>query len=57
MNCDKLTQLNVANFVTDEVTDMSFMFSGCGNLKELEVSGFNTKKVKNMCGMFQFNTY
>ena len=40
------------NLNTSEVTDMSFMFSGCSSLTELNLSNFNTSAVKNMWGMF-----
>ena len=37
---------------TEDVTDMSFMFSDCSSLKELNLSTFDTRKVKNMTCMF-----
>ena len=37
---------------TDEVTDMSWMFSSCLNLTSLDVSQFNTSKVTDMGYMF-----
>ena len=40
------------NLSTDNVTDMSFMFSGCCSLKEINLSRFNTNKVTNMNNMF-----
>lgn len=40
------------NLVTDEVTDMSWMFYGCSRLTSLDVSRFNTANVTNMKGMF-----
>ena len=41
------------NLNTSEVTDMSYMFSGCEKLTELDVSAFNTSKVTSMSFMFQ----
>lgn len=41
------------NLKTDNVVDMSEMFSGCQNLNTLDVSGFNTSKVTNMRNMFR----
>lgn len=40
------------NIDTSNVTDMSYMFSGCTKLKELDVSGFDTSSVIDMSGMF-----
>ena len=37
---------------TENVTNMSYMFSGCEQLASLDVSGFNTAQVTNMTGMF-----
>ena len=42
-----LEYLNTAN-----VTDMSYMFSGCSKLTSLDVTHFNTANVTNMCYMF-----
>jgi surface protein len=40
--CSSLTSLNLSNFNTDNVKDMSFMFSNCSSLIELNLSNFNT---------------
>lgn len=37
---------------TDDVTDMSAMFSGCGKLTTIDLSKFNTQNVANMNKMF-----
>ena len=37
---------------TSEVTDMSYMFSGCSSLTSLDLRGFDTGKVTNMNSMF-----
>ena len=37
---------------TSQVTDMSWMFSGCESLTALDISSFNTAKVTNMSHMF-----
>ena len=42
-----LDKLNTAN-----VTDMSYMFSGCSGLTSLDLSNFNTANVTNMQSMF-----
>ena len=50
--CKGLTSLDLSNFNTEKVTDMSGMFSDCYNLTSLNLSSFNTGKVKNMRRMF-----
>ena len=39
-------------FDTENVTDMSWMFSNCESLTELDVSGFDTSNVTDMSWMF-----
>jgi len=46
--CSSLKELNFSNFNTNNVTDMSLMFSGCSSLKELNLNNFNTNNVSNM---------
>jgi len=50
--CSALKELNLNNFNTNNVTDMSDMFKGCKLLKELNISNFNINNVTNMKGMF-----
>ena len=51
--CKKLTSIqSIANLKTDNVTNMSFMFTNCSSLTSLDVSGFNTAIVTDMGGMF-----
>ena len=45
--CSSLKELNVSSFNTNNVTNMSQMFSGCSSLKELSLSNFNMNKVNN----------
>ena len=45
--CCSLKELNVSNFNTNNVTNMSQMFSGCSSLKELNLANFNMSKVNN----------
>ena len=52
--CKALTQLNLSNFNTSQITDMSSMFAGCEKLTELDLSNFDTHKVTNMSGMFDY---
>ena len=39
---------------TDEVTNMSYMFSNCSGLTGLDLSHFNTAKVTDMTSMFDY---
>ena len=49
----KLSTINFNNnYVTDNATDMSKMFSYCSNIVNVDVSSFNTKNVRNMLDMF-----
>ena len=50
--CSSLKELNLNNFNTNNVTDMSNMFYGCSSLKELNLNNFNTNNVTNMYYMF-----
>ena len=50
--CSKLKELNLSNFNTDKVTNMSYIFSGCSSLKELNLNNFNTNNVIDMSNMF-----
>ena len=47
-----LTSLNLSNFNTNKVTNMSGMFNECSSLTSLKFSNFNTKIVTNMEYMF-----
>ena len=46
--CSSLKELNLSNFNTNNVTDMSWMFFKCSSLKELNISNFNTNNVTNI---------
>ena len=50
--CNLLTNLNLSNFNTKNVTNMSYMFNECNSLKTLILSNFNTKSVIDMSNMF-----
>ena len=50
--CSSLTSLNLSNFNTNNVNNMSFMFAGCSSLTSLNLSNFNTNNVNNMSNMF-----
>ena len=51
--CSALESLNLTNFNTENVTDMSWMFYGCSALKSLDLTNFNTAKVTYMNNMFE----
>ena len=51
-NCESLTQLDLSNWDTSNITDMCYMFRECTNLTQLDVSNFNTSNVTNMNRMF-----
>ena len=51
-NCSSLNSLNVSNFNTSKVTDMSYMFYSCGKLTTLDISNWDTSNVTNMNNMF-----
>ena len=50
--CYRLINLNLSNFNTQNVTNMSYMFFGCNSLTNLNLSNFYTQNVTNMSGMF-----
>ena len=52
--CASLTNINLSNFNTQNVTNMDNMFSGCNSLKSLDLSNFNTQNVTNMSDMFSY---
>ena len=51
-NCSSLISLNLFNFNTNKVINMSYMFRNCSSLNYLNLSNFNTNKVTNMDSMF-----
>ena len=52
----KLTSLDLSNFDTSNVRDMSWMLTGCENITSIDLSSFDTSKVKDMHFMF-YNCY
>ena len=50
--CSSLTSLDLSNFNTDNVNNMSYMFNNCSSLATLNLSNFNTNNVKDMSEMF-----
>ena len=51
--CSSLEKVDLTNFNTNIVSDMSQMFKKCLSLKQINLSNFNTSEVENMCEMFQ----
>ena len=50
--CSALKSLNLTNFNTENVTNMSCMFMGCSGLESLNLTNFNTENVTDMSSMF-----
>ena len=50
--CSSLKELNLNNFNTNNVTDMSYMSFGCSPLKKINLNNFNTNNANNMMYMF-----
>ena len=51
-NCSSLININLSNFNTQKVTNMSDMFNNCSSLTNINLSNFNTQNVTNMLCMF-----
>ncbi|EOL49345.1 BspA family leucine-rich repeat surface protein [Enterococcus caccae] len=50
---NKLSTINVSNWDTSNVTDMSYMFASASNLTTIDVSSWDTSNVTNMFAMFR----
>ena len=51
--CESLININLSNFNTKNVIDMSNMFFGCKSLTNIDLSNFNTQNVSDMSNMFK----
>ena len=51
-NCKSLKKLNLSNFDTNKVTDMSNIFFGCSSLTNLNISNFKINENTNTSDMF-----
>ena len=51
--CNKLINLDLSPFNTENVTNMAKMFDSCYNLKKINLKSFNNKNLKRMDFMFQ----
>ena len=47
-----ISRINLSDYDTSEITDMSMMFLGCSSLVSLDLSGFDTSQVTDMGWMF-----
>ena len=52
-DCNKLSELNLSSFNTNNVTDMSWMFNNCYNLNKVIINKLNIKKFKNEINIFK----
>ena len=50
--CSNITEIDLSNFNTSEVTSMYRMFFHCSSLISINLLNVNTSKVKNMRSMF-----
>ena len=50
--CNNLSTLNIQNFNTSSIENMSAMFSSCSSLVTLDLTHFSTSLVKDMSYMF-----
>ena len=52
-DCKSLVMLDLSNFKTDRLEDMSEMFSGCSKLTVLNLNNFSTSKANYDSNVFQ----
>ena len=50
--CNNILEIDLSDFDTSKVTDMSSMFSNCHSLSSLNLSNFETTQVETMANMF-----
>ena len=50
--CNNITEIDLSNFDTSDVINMSYMFKDCERLEKLHLSYFSTRNVTNMDYMF-----
>ena len=57
-NCTKLTNLNLRNFNTDNIKNMSYMFYNCNDLFNLDIINFRRSRIWNcFCGYCKSISY
>ena len=54
--CNELESLNLSNFNTSKVKDISFMFNKCNKLKYLNFSKLNLSHKCQTKGIFSFSS-
>ena len=53
-NCSNIYSIDLSNFDTTNIVDISCMFNGCKNLKKIKgIDKFNIKQVRNMTAIFK----
>ena len=50
--CSSLTNINLSNFNTNNVTDMKLMFCLCSSLTNINLSNFRTNNITDIFGIF-----
>ena len=50
--CENISEIDLSNFNSSQVRDMSHMFEGCSSLISLDLSNFDTSQVRGMSHMF-----
>jgi len=50
--CSSLTNINLSNFNTNNVTNMGYMFYECSSLTNINLSNFNTNNVTEIGYIF-----
>lgn len=53
-DCSSLTDVDLSDFSTGNITNMSYMFYKCQSLEQLDVDEWDTGKVTNMRYMFSY---
>ena len=51
--CSSITNLNLSNWDTSNVTNMESVFAWCSSLEKLDLSGWNNANVTTMNSMFR----
>ena len=51
-NCSSLKNINLSNFNTNKVNDISYMFYECSSLINIDLSNFNANKVTDISYIF-----
>ncbi len=54
-NFKECKAMDLSGVVTDQVTDMYYLFGGCSQLESLDLSSFRTGNVETMSSMFSYD--